>query len=138
MGEWRLGVRQRAGGPDRAWSPIALHTMRSLVAIGLLLLFSCSGGPQEVPDGVLPPERFQQVLLEAQLIEARMNHELVIDHATSIPGGDHYAEMFREQGITQAEFDRSFKYYSGQPEEMQRIYEAIMAELVRRKDELPQ
>lgn len=105
--------------------------------IPFLLATACSGDP-EVPADVLPVDRFTTVLLEAQLIEARVNHEMIIAHHASIPAEQFYSEMFKANGVTRESFARSFTYYSGRPELMKSIYEDIFAELGRRKDAQPE
>lgn len=112
--------------------------MRTRAVFLLVLSLACTSKESTIPEGVLQPERFEKVLLEAQLIEARMNHELVVTRQNVIPGTDYYARMFQEQGVSKEEFEQSFAYYSGQPEVMKGMYESIITELVRRKDELPQ
>lgn len=99
------------------------------------LCFLACGRPADAPPAdVLPRERFTAVLLEAQLIEARMHHELVVAHFTTIPGDRYYADMFKAQGTDKEQFQRSFNYWSGRPEEMKAIYEDVLNELSRRRD----
>lgn len=109
--------------------------MKWLVALGLLVFVACSTGASDAPEGVLDREHFKQALLEAQLIEARMNHELIITHRSAIPAEQYYAEMFEAQGTTKEQFQKTFAYYSARPLEMKAIYEEIFTELSRRKDE---
>lgn len=111
--------------------------MRSTLFL-LMLFAACTVREEAPPADVLPREQFKNVLLEAQLIEARMNHELVVAHHSSIPADHYYAEMFKTEGTTKEAFKRSFTYYSGRPEEMKTIYEELLTELSRRKDEQPQ
>ena len=112
--------------------------MRDLRAFTLLVLLSaCSSDRIDAPDGLLDREHFKQALLEAQLIEARMNHELIVTHSAGIPAEEYYAEMFKAQGTTKEQFQNTFTYYSEHPLEMKVIYEEIFAELSRRKDEQP-
>lgn len=104
----------------------------------LCLLFVACGSPEgAIPVDVLPREKFTTVLLEAQLIEARMNHELVVAHHSTIPSEQYYRDMFKAQGTDDEEFKRSFRYWSSRPEDMKVIYETIITELTRRKDERP-
>lgn len=105
--------------------------------IGMLLM-GCATPKEETPAGVLPRDRFRDVLLEAQLIEARMNHELVVAHHSTIPSEQYYTDMFQAQGTDRDEFQRSFAYWTARPEEMHGIYEEILSELTRRKDERAQ
>lgn len=111
--------------------------MRKALVI-MLLVASCSTRDRSIPEGVLSRDRFREVLLEAQLVEARMNHELVIARYTRIPADRYYAQLFAEQGTTTEAFKASFRYWSGRPEDMKVIYEEIAAELSRRKDAGPQ
>lgn len=113
--------------------------MRKLCAFTLVaLLLACSSDRTDTPDGLLDREHFKQTLLKAQLIEARMNHELVITHVAGIPAEEYYAEMFKAQDTTKEQFQKTFTYYSEHPLEMKTIYEEIFVELSRRKDEQPQ
>jgi hypothetical protein len=43
--------------------------------------------------------------------------------------------VFETQGITEEQFRSSFAYYSERPEEMKAIYEVVLADLSRLKDE---
>jgi len=109
--------------------------MKRWSIIPLLALFACNEPTEQVPADVLSRDRFQQVMLEAELIEARMNHELIVAHHSTIPSEHYYSEMFAAQNTTKEEFKRSFDYWTSRPEEMKAIYEAILIELSRRKDE---
>lgn len=108
--------------------------MRYLFAIGLLSLAACTA-VEPPPDGVLDREQFTEVLLEATLLEARMNRELVTEERTSIPMDRHYAELFAEMETTREEFEQSFDHYAARPAEMAAVYGEILTRLSRRKDE---
>lgn len=111
--------------------------MRVLLLL-LLLATACRAPEAAVPPDVLPRDKFTAILVEAQLIEARTNHELVVAHHSSIPSEQYYADMFREQGTTKEEFQRSFAFWSGRSADMKSIYEEVLVEISRRKDEQAQ
>ncbi len=79
-------------------------------------------------------EHFTTVLLEAQLIEAQVNHELVIEQLADIPTDSYYDQLFREHGTDREQFARTFAYYAARPEDLKAIYEEIITELTQRKD----
>lgn len=81
-------------------------------------------------------EAFKSALLDAQMIEARMNHELMLEQKPAIPGEKYYEELFQKHGISEAQFDTTFRWYTHHPEEMKAIYEEIITELTLRKDSL--
>ncbi|MCB0765326.1 MAG: DUF4296 domain-containing protein [Flavobacteriales bacterium] len=107
--------------------------MRSLRFLLFLTLLGCASGPVP-PEGALERERFKNVLLEAQLIEARTNHELIVEHQGQVPTEGYYDELFREQGTTREQFTLTFDWYADHPALLKEVYEEIITELGRRKD----
>jgi hypothetical protein len=97
-----------------------------------LLFAACTSGAVE--DDLLPRDRFREVLLEAQLIEARMNRELVAQPEGEVPTAKYYEELFTKEGVTKEQFQRTFDHYADRPEELKAIYEEIITELSQRKD----
>lgn len=88
-----------------------------------------------MPADILGREQFKELLLQAQLIEARVNHELIVEHLSGVPADKYYAELFAEQGVSEEQFTATFQYYSDHPEEFKAIYEEIITELSFRKDQ---
>lgn len=108
--------------------------MRIALLTLLLSLAACS--TQEAPTkGILERERFKELLLQAQLIEARANHELVVEHMSQAPIAQYYADLFKKEGVTEAQFKATFDHYTARPEELKLIYEEIITELSFRKDQ---
>lgn len=107
--------------------------MRTLGVAFLLMLLACAQ-EEAPPADVLPRERFKELLLQAQLIEARVNHELIVEHRSRVPTERYYADLFAEQGVTEEQFTASYRHYLGRPEELKAIYEEIITELTFRKD----
>ena len=99
-----------------------------------VLLAGCAA-PEEVPSGLLPREKFTEVLLEAQLIEARVNHGTVIDKKPDMPDGSYYAAMFRSQGVTEEAFKTTYAWYVEHPAELKAVYNEVLTGLQKRVDE---
>jgi len=110
----------------------------SIFFLLVVILIGCGSGEQR-PAGLLDHETFKETLLQAQLIDAKASQEMSIAHdpAAGRPRAA-YDAMFKEQGITEAQFDPTFAYYQAHPLELKALYEEILAELGKRKDELPQ
>lgn len=103
-------------------------------AIVLLLLLSACTTVEERPADLLPREKFTAVLLEAELIEARVNHERTIDLSKEIPTSKYYAEMFKAQGVTEEGFERTYRWYVAHPAELKDIYNDVLTGLQQRVD----
>lgn len=108
--------------------------MRLAVLVLLLALGACVDPERPEDEGLLDRERFTEVLLEAQLLEARVNHELVMEQLVNIPTDRYYDDLFRKHGTDREQFARTYAYYAARPEELSEIYEEIITELTRRKD----
>lgn len=108
--------------------------MRLLFNILMLCLVACA--PQEPgPKDLLERGQFKEILLQAQLIEARVNHELIVEHISQVPTQQYYTELFEREGVSEEQFTTTFKYYTARPEELKAIYEEIITELTFRKDQ---
>ncbi len=99
--------------------------------IGLVLM-ACGGKP-EPPEGPLPPEKFERVLMRSLLIEARTGQSIALDRG----GPDIHAaydSMFREEQVTRADFDSTYRAWLRQPEALKGMYEKVLNDLQQMAD----
>lgn len=109
-------------------------SIRGIVFL-LVALFSACDRQTQLPPDVLDRAKFTAVLTDMQLIEARMNHELVVQPRDQVPMADYYEEAFRNNGVTKEQFVTSFEHYAQDPAVLKAIYEEVITELGRRKDQ---
>ena len=107
--------------------------MKAPFLIVLTVLAACAS-EEERPDDLLPREKFTQVLLEAQLIEARINHDAVIDRRIEVMDTAYYARMFLAQGIDEAAFTSTYRWYVEHPAELKEVYNDVLTRLQHRVD----
>ena len=112
----------------------AVHLLL-LVGCSAALLVACSSG-EGPDDDRLPRDTFKNTLLEAQLIEARLHHEMIVDKRMDMPVGRYYEEMLKEQGVSEEAFKRTFDWYTEHPEELKTIYAEVLVELQRRGEQM--
>lgn len=94
----------------------------------LFVLAACSTA-EAPPADVLERAKFKQVLLGAQLVEARLNQEMVIEHRTDNPVEVYYTELFKKEGVTREQFEHTYRFYTEHPAELKVIYEELIVEL---------
>ncbi len=107
--------------------------MRISLAFLLLFLVAC-GGKEKPPSGPLDREKFEEVLMESMLIEARLSQELTVDKRVDGPASAYYDEMFKKQGVTKADFRATYDAYLKQPEELKSVYQDVLNDLQQRAD----
>ena len=100
----------------------------------LALCMSACASTEERPKDLLPRDKFTEVLLESQLIEARVNQEMVIDKRTDAPAQQYYKDMFAAQGVSVESFKTTFKWYVDHPAELKDIYNEVLTGLQKRVD----
>ena len=101
----------------------------------LPLLVACTA-EEPAPTDILPRDRFRDALLKAHLVEARLNHEMTVDKRMDMPAAQYYDTLFHQEGITRAEFVRTFNWYTEHPKEMKAVYEEVLATLQQRADSI--
>ncbi len=79
-------------------------------------------------------EKFEQVLAGSLLIQARLGHEIRVDIRADSPAASYYEDLFKEQGVTEADFRATYDAYLKQPEALKKIYEDVLNQLQQRAD----
>ena len=100
--------------------------MRKLLPAAALLL--TVGACSSVPDGVLKPRKMEQVLYETHIAEALID-EYPSRYRTADDKQQLVAAVFRDNGITKAQFDSSMGYYSAHLDQYMKIYDRVTARL---------
>lgn len=104
--------------------------MKVKFLIPFLCLFIGCKNPKnaEAPKDVLDKETFIEVMKDRSLIEAAIN--VNIKNVTDNTYDSVYNfNVFKDNNITQAQYDSTLKYYSSKPEEFKQIMEAVLERL---------
>jgi hypothetical protein len=107
--------------------------MRSRAALLLLFLVAC-GEAEKPPKAPLDREKFEEVLMESLLIEARVKQEVTLDRRDDSPAAHYYEEMFRKEGVTREDFKATYDAYVKQPEQLKAVYQDVLNDLQQRAD----
>lgn len=107
--------------------------MKRPVLLALVLL-GCTAQEPAPPADLIARGAFVQVLADVQMIEARINHA-VVDQRTDSTGQNYYDGMYAERKITKDEYARTYQWYAEHPEQMKAVYEEVLVELGKRKEE---
>ena len=76
-----------------------------------------------------------QVLMEVHILEAKMDNVPVEPYDSTQAVYEHFEKLlFQEQGITQEQYERSFNYYIDHPNDLEKIYNAVVDSLMVRQN----
>ncbi len=103
--------------------------------LGAFALHSCADN-DPMPEGLIPREKFVEVLVEVQLIEAIYNQNMVRNDDPRSRIARYYRETFEAFGISREEFTATYAWYYRHPHEMMDIYDEVVMLLTRRQAEM--
>ncbi|MDX9750496.1 MAG: DUF4296 domain-containing protein [Flavobacteriales bacterium] len=111
--------------------------MRRVLAAVMLAATACGGGPGPMPEGTLPRDTFKELLVGAHLIEAHGRHRLSTGIALGggTPQAAAFDSLYAAHGTDSAAFRATFAAYADRPHELKAVYEEVLTEILRRKDE---
>lgn len=97
-----------------------------LVLVFLTLLGACSHrGKVKTPEVLLTEEQMIDVLTDAYLIEAELNQRKATGQDIVILQKAYYDQFFEHYGITDSLFSQNLRYYSYQPDVLERIMDSV-------------
>ncbi|MCB0791684.1 MAG: DUF4296 domain-containing protein [Flavobacteriales bacterium] len=108
--------------------------MNRVLLFVLPLFVACATDRSDGSVELLDRETFTEVLAQTQLIEARNNREMVVEHRTDGPMAMYYDELFTDMGVTRDRFTATYDHYAARPDELKAIYEEVLTRLTRMKD----
>ena len=113
--------------------------MNSIVKILLLFiaLSSCSGSGDglKVPEDVIPRDSMISALVDMHLIEGAKIGQKVMGDTLKI--NTYYAKLYSKYGVSEKEFEKSFRFYSEHPGEMNKMYQEVIERLNKIQQEPP-
>lgn len=95
----------------------------------VLFAMVCCGNPVEVivPKGTVSDSMMVKILTDFHLVEgAKVGNKIMGD---TIPATVYTAKVYQKYNLTEAEFEKSFRFYTSHPEIMQGIYEKVIENL---------
>jgi hypothetical protein len=104
----------------------------------ILLLLAVSCGRNDVPKGILPPEKFEDVLKDVLLAESFAESYLVVDTTKKLK--DWYVreldKVIAIHKVSQKELLASIDYYKTQPDRFKVIMDSVNNRAIREKDRI--
>lgn len=96
-----------------------------------------SGGSQSSPPGyVLPDSVMIEILTDIFIVEGVMIQLEYIQQKETDSGVPWYSTVFEKHGVDREQFRESLGYYTGEPEQFDRIYDKVVQNLMVIQDNL--
>jgi hypothetical protein len=97
------------------------------------LLFSCH---HPMNSNILSEKKFIALMVDIHLADAIASEKGYIDQTYQIDSASLYGSVFKKHGVSKAEFDSTMAWYSTHPEDLQKVYNRITAELKERQQKI--
>jgi hypothetical protein len=88
---------------------------------------SCGKKEVSIPSGVFSLEEMVPVLVDIHVIEGARNGSLILGDTNTIE--DYYSKVYEKHGILEADFKKSFQFYSENPALFVPIFERVLDSL---------
>lgn len=112
--------------------------MRKIVlGFFLCMIAACGNKETEMPSDVIPQDKMMHVLMDIHLAEAGLRTENTFraDSLTQMTV-NYYQFIFDKHQVTKEEFRRSFRFYTDNPEMMEKIYQKMIEEMSKKEAEI--
>lgn len=109
-----------------------MHKYNKLFFSVLIFLAACQG--PKVPGDIINKKRMIGLLTEIHIVDGSLYSVMQLPDTLHKYGMDKYMVMFKKYHTDSAQFRKSFKYYSANPDMMQSIYEQITANIKFKSD----
>lgn len=104
-----------------------MHKYNRLFFSVLIFLAACNGG--KTPEGIIKKEQMINLLTEVHIVDGSMYNVMQLPDSLYKHGTNTYLALFKKYHTDSAQFRKSFKYYSTNPEILRAIYEQITKNL---------
>ena len=93
----------------------------------------CCSSPEE-PQDLIGKEKMIEVMTDVHLLESKINLVPIVPKDSGQLIYNHYESLlFEEHKITKAQYELSFNYYLDNPNEFQKIYDAVVDSLLQKE-----
>jgi hypothetical protein len=103
-----------------------------LFGIFLLALCGCHRS-DDTPAGLIPEDKMVQVQVDIHIADAVVEHKSGVQVVNIPLTNALYDRIYKNYGITAAQYKASYKYYEGHPDIMDRMYTQIITELSKKE-----
>ena len=102
---------------------------RILLVITLMFLMGCGGGKEEIitPDGIIGKDKFSSIMVDVLILEGYKSRALSKNDSIDFVMQSYYHDLYRKYEVDKERYNRSYLFYSENPELMQEIF--VLAEI---------
>lgn len=111
---------------------------KTLLTCCLISAASCGPSEEPLPEFLLDREDFTAVMLDVQIAEGMKSQYARTKAFGKNWSRDVYDDIFERHGISEADFQETYRWYQGRPDLMEGIYEQVLDSLSKLEAEIKQ
>ena len=118
--------KKNAGG-------ICIRLAKICVPLLLLLIAGCKQKYPNVPSDVIPVNKMESILIDMHISDAVAETRSLGDGNEKKWSQQYYLQIYKNYGITQQDFLKSYSFYQNNPVLLNKMYDDILGEISRRE-----
>ncbi len=99
------------------------------IAFLIITLVACEEKQEEIPSDILSADEMVNITIDMQLLEASFSNKNLPHDSAIFLFKKYEQDLFRQYKITDSTYRKSFNFYSGNPQIMDKIYERVVDSL---------
>ena len=107
--------------------------MKHFIIAILIFLSACKPAAPTVPSKFIQPDKMKMVLSDMFIADAISSNRAMGGTNEKQFTSQYYATIYKNYGITQDEFAKSYKFYEDNPVLLNKLYDEVLGEISKRE-----
>lgn len=110
---------------DKANCNISIKMRKLIYIIAILTIVSCSG-KEELPKGIIPPEKMALILSDIYLAEHKAANISLKPDSSKVVFRHYELKILEDYNTNDSVYKESFRYYLEFPEKLEAVYDIVI------------
>ena len=112
---------------------IGLRRLKYFVPLLFLLVTACKEKFPSVPADIIPLKKMENILMDMHISDAVAETRTMGDINEKKISEQYYLQIYKNYGITKADFLKSYLFYQNNPVLLNKLYDELLSEMSKRE-----
>ncbi|MFC2175457.1 DUF4296 domain-containing protein [Bacteroidota bacterium] len=107
-----------------------------LLCLLILSVAGCTNKKEAKPDALIEEGKMVKIMTDMHLVETAQNLKIIQPDSANANYLALFESIYKTHQVSKSQFDSSLFYYSGQPEQMNELYDKVLERLYELESEV--